>query len=174
MYSIGCDQHKRYSFVVPKDEDGNTINQIKLYHTDKEALKAYFSSFPQNSVALETCGFDHWLGDLLEEIGLTVKLAGTAKTKAIAEERIKTDKLSANVLADLLRGNVLPEAYRPPRRVRDARQLMPYRLRLVSLRNSMVITPTPGRVFNNWAWGSDLSFGLRGLHPVDSLCQVMN
>ncbi len=48
-------------------------------------MKTYFSSLPQNSVPLETCGFDHWLDDMLEEIDLTVKLAGTAKTKAIAE-----------------------------------------------------------------------------------------
>ncbi len=60
MYSIGCDQHKKYSFVVTKDEDGNTVNQAKLYHTDKEAMKSYFSSLPQGSVvALESCGFDH-------------------------------------------------------------------------------------------------------------------
>jgi hypothetical protein len=70
MYSTGCDQHKKYSYVVAKDEDGNTVDQAKLYHTDKETMKAYFSSLPQGStVALESCGFDHWLGDMLEDIG---------------------------------------------------------------------------------------------------------
>lgn len=138
MYTIGCDQHKKYSFVVTKDENGNTIDQIKLYHTDKEMMKNYFSSFPQGSiVALESCGFDHWLGDMLEELGMSVKLAHTAKTKAIAEERIKTDKISAHILADLLRTNLLPEAYRPPRPVRDSRQLIRYRLKLISLRSSL-------------------------------------
>jgi len=54
--------------VVPKDENGNTIDSIKLYHTDKEKMKNYFSSFLKGSVvALESCGFDHWLGDMLEE-----------------------------------------------------------------------------------------------------------
>jgi transposase len=138
MYTIGCDQHKKYSFVVTKDENGNTVDQVKLYHTDKEIMKTYFSSLPQGSVvALESCGFDHWLGDMLEQLGMIVKLAHTAKTKAIAEERIKTDKISANVLADLLRTNLLPEAYRPPRHVRDSRQFMRYRLRLVRLRSSI-------------------------------------
>jgi hypothetical protein len=55
--------------VVPKDENGNTIDSIKLYHTDKEKMKNYFSSFLKGSVvALESCGFDHWLGDMLEEL----------------------------------------------------------------------------------------------------------
>lgn len=138
MYYVGCDQHKKYSFVVSKDQDGNTVNQIKLYHTDIDSMKQYFSSLPQGStVALEACGFDHWLGDMLEDIGLSIKLAHTSKTKAIAEEKIKTDKISASVLADLLRVNLLPEAYRVSRLVRDARSFLRYRLSLIGLRSSI-------------------------------------
>lgn len=138
MYTVGCDQHKRYSFVVVKDQNGDTVDQIKLYHADKENMKQYFRGLPEGSVVgLEACGFDHWLGDMLEEIGLSVKLAHTAKTKAIAEERIKTDKISASVLADLLRANMLPQAYRAPGPVRDARSLMRYRHRLITLRSSL-------------------------------------
>jgi preprotein translocase subunit SecA len=33
------------------------------------------------------------------------------KVRAIAEARIKTDKISADILCDLLRSNLLPEAY---------------------------------------------------------------
>lgn len=138
MYQVGCDQHKRYSFVVSKDQEGNIVDQLKLYHADKEKVKEYFSGLPKGSiVALEACGFDHWLGDLIEEAGLSVKLAHTAKTKAIAEERIKTDKLSASVLADLLRLNLLPEAYRAPSDIRDARLFMRYRQSLVYIRSSI-------------------------------------
>lgn len=138
MYQVGCDQHKRYSFVVSKDQEGNIVDQLKLYHADKEKVKEYFSGLPKGSiVALEACGFDHWLGDLIEEAGLTVKLAHTAKTKAIAEERIKTDKLSAGALADLLRLDLLPEAYRAPTDIRDARLFMRYRQSLVYLRSSL-------------------------------------
>lgn len=138
MHYVGCDQHKKYSFVVVKDQNGNAVDQTKLYHADKEDMKHYFERLPQGSVVgLEACGFDHWLGDMLEEIGLSVKLAHTAKTKAIAEERIKTDKISASVLADLLRANMLPQAYRAPGPVRDARALMRYRHRLITLRSSL-------------------------------------
>jgi hypothetical protein len=104
MYYVGCDQHKKYSFVVAKDQDGNTMDQQKLYHTDKASLKQFFGSLPKHSiVALQSYGFDHWLGDMLEDMNLQVKLSHTARTKAIAKERIKTDKVSANVLADLVR-----------------------------------------------------------------------
>ncbi len=138
MYTIGCDQHKKYSYLVSKDQKGNTVDQLKLYHSDKEKIREYFKSVPKDSiVVLESCGFDHWLGDMVEEIGLSVKLAHTAKTKAIAEEKIKTDKISANVLADLMRANMLPEAYRAPRETRDARAMMRYRLRLISIRTNL-------------------------------------
>lgn len=136
MITIGCDQHKKYSYAVAKDDQNTIVSQAKLYHADKEEMRAFFGGFPSGTVvALEACGFDHWLGDLLEEMGLTVKLAHTAKTKAIAEERIKTDKISAHVLADLVRWDLLPQAYRAPRPVRDARTYMRYRMRLIGVRS---------------------------------------
>ncbi|MFH1363650.1 MAG: IS110 family transposase [Candidatus Omnitrophota bacterium] len=138
MHYVGCDQHKKYSFVVVKDQNGLKLNQVKLYHADKENMKDYFKALPEGSkVALETCGFDHWLTDMLQELGLSVKLSHTAKTKAIAEERIKTDKISASVLADLLRVDMLPEAYVPTKPIRDARYLMRYRQNLIYLRTSI-------------------------------------
>lgn len=126
MYYVGCDQHKKYSFVVVKDQKGKTMDQIKLYHADREDMKDYFKALPKDSVvALETCEFDHWLTDMLSELGLSTKLSHTAKTKVIAQERIKTDKISAFVLADLLRVDMLSQAYRPTKAIRDARYTMP-------------------------------------------------
>ena len=138
MYYVGCDQHKKYSFVVVKDQKGKTLNQAKLYHADKVNMKDYFKVLPKDSiVALETCGFDHWLTDMLQELELSVKLSHTAKTKAIAQERIKTDKISASVLADLIRVDMLPQAYIPTKPIREARYFMRYRQNLIYLRTSI-------------------------------------
>ena len=138
MYSVGCDQHKKYSYIVTKNQKGDLVDQLKLYHVDKNNIKDYFDGLPKDSVvALEACGFDQWLGDLIEESGLNVKLAHAAKAKAIAEERIKTDKISAGALADLLRLNMLPEAYRAPIYIRDTRAFMRYRFRLITMRSSV-------------------------------------
>jgi len=138
MHYVGCDQHKKYSFVVVKDQKGKTLNQTKLYHADKENMKDYFKTLPKDSiVALETCGFDHWLTDMVQELGLSAKLSHTAKTKAIAEERIKTDKISASVLADLLRVDMLSQAYIPTKPIRDARYFMRYRQNLIYVSTSI-------------------------------------
>jgi hypothetical protein len=55
-----------------------------------------------------------------------VKLANPLQTKAIAQARIKTDKLSARILAHLLRANLIPECYIPTREVRERRSLLRY------------------------------------------------
>jgi len=108
MYYVGCDQHKKYAYVMAKDGQGHTVHQKKLYHTDKEQLKAYFEGLPRDSVvALEACGFEEWLGDLVEDCGVSLKLVHAAKAKMIAHEKIKTDKMSASALADLMRLGLL-------------------------------------------------------------------
>lgn len=135
MYYVGCDQHKHYSQVMTKDKEGSIKDQAKLYHNDRDRLTEYFSSLPKDSIVLlEASGFEPWLCDLLQELGLNVKLAHPFKTKAIAEEKIKTDKISAGVLADLLRANLVSEAYIASPQIRQKRYKMRYRLTLVRLR----------------------------------------
>lgn len=137
MYYIGCDQHKYYSQVTEKDQQGRTMNRQKLYHNDRENMKTYFNQLPKDSViALEANGYEPWLCDLVQEAGLTLKLVHPKKTRAIAEEKIKTDKFSASILADLLRADLICEAYQAPAHVREQRYLGRYRLSLVRLRTS--------------------------------------
>lgn len=136
-YYVGCDQHKHYSVVTAKDKAGNLMNQTKLYHSDRDSIVDYLSSLPKgSSVLLEASGFDPWLCDLIQECGLNVKLAHPFKTRAIAEERIKTDKLSSSVLADLLRNNLVCEAYIASPQTREKRYNLRYRQYLVHLRTT--------------------------------------
>ena len=51
--------------------------------------------------------------DWLEEEIDGVKLAHPLKVKAIADAKIKTDKIDARILAHLLRADLIPEAYVP-------------------------------------------------------------
>ena len=69
-----------------------------------------------------------------EENGIEVKLANPAKTKAIASARIKTDKLSARILAHLLRADLIAECYVAPRDIRKVRALLRQRSSLVKMR----------------------------------------
>jgi transposase len=53
---------------------------------------------------------NYWirLDDTLDDNGIDTVLANPIKTKIIAQAKLKDDKVDSNVLADLLRADLLP------------------------------------------------------------------
>lgn len=68
-----------------------------------------------------------WLDELVDE----VVLAHPAKVRAIADARIKTDKIDSETLAHLLRTNLIPEAYAPSKDTRAVKRVLRQRMFLV-------------------------------------------
>jgi transposase len=85
---------------------------------------------PDARIAVEATGNWMWLYELIEDQQPALVLAHPLKTKAIASARIKTDKIDATTLAHLLRADLLPAAYIPPRAIRDTREVLRYRASL--------------------------------------------
>lgn len=138
MLYVGMDIHKNYSSVAVIDDGGSLVTRRRVSHRYREELTGYFNQFPaKTQVVMEaTCGWG-WLSELLQDLGLEVKLANPSKVKIIAESHIKTDKVDALVLAQLLRTNFLPESYLAPKEQREARDLLRYRISLVHLRSGV-------------------------------------
>lgn len=138
MYTIGCDQHKNYCYMVALNEDNEIISKERIDHDDRERLVNYFKELPKESqLAIEACGYEAWLCDLAESCGIHVHLAHPLKTKAIAEAKIKTDKIDASTLAKLLSADLLPEAYLAPQEIRERRYLLRFRQYLVKQQTSI-------------------------------------
>jgi transposase len=57
-------------------------------------------------------------------MGYKVKLAHPYETRIIAKSKIKTDARDSEKLAQLLRTGFLPEAYAPPKHIRELRDLL--------------------------------------------------
>src|SRR5215813_11537753 len=74
---------------------------------------------------------------LFEEKHLNVVLSNPVKTRAIASAEIKTDKLDAAKLANLLRGGYIAECYVRDRRIMDLRKLVRHRTALVRMRTKL-------------------------------------
>src|SRR4029077_9277621 len=72
--------------------------------------------------------------DLPESYGFTPHLVHASRCKAIASARLKNDKVDASILAQLLRVDLLPEAWIAPPEVRQLRALLRHRVALVRLR----------------------------------------
>jgi transposase len=117
-------------------EQGKIIKE-GTFHNKKEGYTTFLHDVKEASIALEALAFSHPPYDLLEEQGYTVKLAHPLKTRAIAEARIKTDKIDARILAHLLRSDFLPTSYLPPPEIRELRDIVRQRAYLVKLRTEL-------------------------------------
>ena len=134
---IGIDLHKAKSFVTRLDQGGRVLEQVELTHRTG-ALKDYLGQLPSDArIVVEATGNWMWLYELIEARHPDLVLAHPLKTKAIASARIKTDKIDATTLAHLLRADLVPAAYIPPRAMRDTRELLRYRASLVRLRTQV-------------------------------------
>lgn len=134
---VGMDLHKNTSTFCVKDYEGNIIKRQKV-DTDRNQIREFFNALGQStSVVLEPVSQWYTYADMIEDLGHDVHLAHPAKVKAIASARIKTDKIDATVLADLLRSNLLPEAYFSSKEVRSWKELVRFRVSLIHLRSQV-------------------------------------
>src|SRR5262249_32180022 len=103
---------------------------------DVTRLEEFFGDLPPHTpVAIEASGTWWWLVDLLERLGHDPILSHPKQTKAIAAARLKNDRVDAERLALLLRGDLLPTVWIPPAALREARELVRHRIQLVWLRS---------------------------------------
>lgn len=136
MY-VGLDVHKRFDQACVMNKSGMIVQEKKFLNT-KEELDKFLESLPKDSkIAMEACSVWQPVFEEIEEQGFDVKLAHTSKVRLIAEARVKTDKIDAKVLAQLLRMDMLPEAYVAPEHVRKLRTIVRHRYSLVRLRASV-------------------------------------
>jgi transposase len=134
---VGIDDHLRTFMITRVDAHGKLLDQQQLPKTT-DAMTTFLDALPAGThLALEATG--HWMrfADLLGDRPLHLHLAHPYRTRAIAAARIKTDKIDSQILAHLLRTDLLPEAYLAPRPIRELRDLLRYRLHLVGYRTSV-------------------------------------
>ena len=133
MVHVGVDLDKRSSQIAVLTDDGEIVQQRLA--NDAERLTNFFSQLPpQTPIAIEASGTWWWLVDLLEQLGLQPVLSNPKQTKAIAAARLKNDRVDAERLALLLRGDLLPTVWIPSAALREARELIRHRIQLVWLR----------------------------------------
>lgn len=133
MVTVGVDLHKRVSQIAVLTPAGEIV-QHRL-DNDAEKIAQFFGQIPAPaSVAIEASGTWWWLADLLEQLGHHPVLSNPKQTKAIAAAKLKNDRVDAELLALLLRADLLPRVWIPPAALREARELLRHRIGLVWLR----------------------------------------
>jgi len=179
MY-VGLDVHKNICYGTIMTREGEVMKRDKFSNTP-EGLEEFMDGLEEALVAMEAGYCWQPLYDRLEETGYDVRLAHPLKVKAIAEAKVKTDKIDSETLAHLLRAGLLPESYVPPRDIRELRDRVRRRAFLVGMR-----TMLKNRVHSELAKrgtrlgvplftrkGRELLGGL-GLEAVDQILPVMD
>lgn len=129
---VGVDFHKKNSYVTGMSAEGKVVMRRQLANK-KENWERLLKEFPAESkvVVEATCNW-YYLYELIEN-RFEVTLAHPLKTKAIASAKIKNDKVDSEILAHLLRADLIPASYIPTREVRDLRELLRYRIGMVRM-----------------------------------------
>jgi transposase len=133
---VGIDLHRRRSVIVRRTESGETLETVRI-DNDPIALAAEVTKAgPHPEVVLEATLGWYWAADVIQECGGNVHLAHPLGNNW-GHRRVKNDERDATDLVDLLRMGRLAEAWIAPPALRELRELVRYRLKLVQLRSGL-------------------------------------
>src|SRR5215469_16080154 len=131
---VGIDVHRKRSQVAVVGKDGKVQLNRNVVNGQEPVLRLIGGLPAGTAVAFEAAYGWGWLVELLEDYGFDPHLVHPLRCKAIASARLKNDKVDAATLAQLLRADLLPEAWIAPLPVRQLRALLRHRTGLVRLR----------------------------------------
>lgn len=133
---VGIDFHRRRSVIVRLSADGERLGLHRIVNDPCElsAVIAQCGASPQ--VVIEATYGWYWAVDLLQDLGAVVHLANP-RALNWGDRRVKNDVNDATDLADMLRLNRLAEAWIAPPALRELRELIRYRAKLVQLRSGL-------------------------------------
>jgi transposase len=134
---VGIDVHRKRSQVAVIDAKGEVIANRNVPNGTAPILKVIGGLPPGTPAAFEAAYGTSWLVQLLEDYGFAPHLVHPSRCKAIASARLKNDKVDAAILGQLLRADLLPEAWIAPPPVRQLRALLRHRVALVRLRTRL-------------------------------------
>src|SRR5437773_11301481 len=130
---VGIDVHRKRSQGAVIDQDGQVLANRNVNNGVTPILSVIGGLPSGTPAAFEAAYGWGWLVQLLEDYGFEPHLVHPLQCKAIASARLKNDKVDAATLAQLLRADLLPEAWIAPAEVRQLRALLRHRAGLVRL-----------------------------------------
>ena len=133
MTYIGFDHHKKWTQAAAIDDQGKIIREMRVLN-DSSSLKGFLKGLAKPWKGVVEAGPTWgWIYDTLSELGVKMSVANPSAVRAIAEAKIKTDKIDARMLASLLRVGLIPEVYVPSEEVRAQKMLWRERVWLVRM-----------------------------------------
>jgi transposase len=133
---VGIDLHRRRSVIVRRTADGEVLPAVRVDNDPLVIGAELAKAGPNPEVVVEATYGWYWLVDLLGEGGAEVHLAHPLGNNW-GHRRVKNDEREAADLIDLLRLGRLAESWIAPPELRELRELVRYRAKLVALRSGL-------------------------------------
>jgi transposase len=132
LHYVGLDVHKHVVVACIVDARGQVLGRHSFPCT-RAGLERFAHQHlrPTDQVALEATTNTWAVVNILKPFVAEVAVSNPLRTKAIAEAKIKTDKVDALVLAQLLRCEFLPRVWEPGPDTQSLRRLTARRASLV-------------------------------------------
>jgi transposase len=134
---VGIDLHRRRSVIVRMTETGEQLGNVRIDNDPMTLAAEIGKAGERPQVVLEATYGWYWAVDVLHDAGADVHLAHPLGVKGFAYRRVKNDVRDAADLADLLRMGRLPEGWIAPPPVRELRELVRHRAKLVAWRSAL-------------------------------------
>jgi transposase len=134
---VGIDLHRRRSVIVRMTQAGEHLETVRIDNDPLTLGLEIAKAGEAPEVVLEATYGWYWAVDVLQDAGAVVHLAHPLGVRGFAYRRVKNDVRDASDLADLLRMGRLPEAWIAPPAVRELREAVRHRAKLVALRSGL-------------------------------------
>jgi transposase len=133
---FGLDVHREFAQIAVW-EDG-VVRQVGRVPATPEGFRLFADSLAAtDEVAVEATCNTHAIAKLLESRVARVVVSNPQKTRAIAESKVKTDKVDAQVLAQLLAADFLPGVWLADKQTHALRRQVARRANLVRQRTRL-------------------------------------
>jgi transposase len=133
---VGIDLHRRRSVIVRRTAAGEVLPAVRVDNDPLLIAGELAKAGPNPEVVVEATYGWYWLVDQLQDAGATVHLAHPLGNNW-GHRRVKNDERDAADLIDLLRLGRLAESWIAPPELRELRELVRYRAKLVALRSGL-------------------------------------
>ena len=98
--TVGVDLGDRFSHYCVLNNDGEVVEEGRI-RTNEEKFRLHFEGEPRERIVIESGTHSPWVSRLVKELGHQVIVANARKVRAIWENESKSDRLDAEMLANL-------------------------------------------------------------------------
>jgi len=138
MKIIGCDFHPSYQQFAMVDTETSELVEGRLEHEQGQARRFYEALAGQHvRVGVEATGNMQWFEQMLAEMGHELWVGDAAQIRQLVVRQQKTDRRDARHILTLLQDGRFPRLWVPSVEMRDVRQLLRHRQKLVEFRTQV-------------------------------------